>query len=440
MNRCRWVLLATWALLATSASIRADTTNNLSALAFTATSLTLQDEGNLLSPGGLTDDLLGELPTGDIGPIGLDLDDADGDQMVRQTAENPVAGDEILVDVFITGGASTLQGFAVTLGWDPDELTFVRYQPAGVFSLAIGLTTPTVVTATDSMVALSTVILGPPGGSADAGTGGQATFSVNEGFSGVARVTVLAGKLGTDDVEIGSGAAYVVIGGHTVVELPTGDIGPIGLDLDDADGDQMVRQTAAAAGDQITVDLFITAGASQIQGFAATLDWDPAEVTFVSYAPAGVFSSAAGLTTPAAVTAEDNTVALSTVLLGAGAVGSADAGTGGLATFSVNEGFSGVTTITLSAGSLGIDEVTIGPGAAFVLIGGVEPVVELTPAEASNFDGDSTVGFGDFLVFAGGFGGTSDDPDFDARLDLDGDGIVGFGDFLIFAGVFGETI
>lgn len=74
------------------------------------------------------------------------------------------------------------------------------------------------------------------------------------------------------------------------------------------------------------------------------------------------------------------------------------------------------------------------------MIGGASAVVELTPAEAANFDGDPTVGFGDFLIFAGGFGGVSTDADFDSRLDLDGDGAIGFSDFLMFVAVFGQTL
>jgi sugar lactone lactonase YvrE len=75
--------------------------------------------------------------------------------------------------------------------------------------------------------------------------------------------------------------------------------------------------------------------------------------------------------------------------------------------------------------------------AGAVVVGGT---VAKTPEEAANFDGDATVGFGDFLVFAGGFGSQSSDDGFDPRLDLDGDGAVGFGDFLMFAAVFGQTI
>ena len=55
-----------------------------------------------------------------------------------------------------------------------------------------------------------------------------------------------------------------------------------------------------------------------------------------------------------------------------------------------------------------------------------------------DFDGDGTVGFSDFLLFASAFGLSQGDAGYDARFDLDGDGTVGFGDFLIFAGSFGQ--
>ncbi len=56
----------------------------------------------------------------------------------------------------------------------------------------------------------------------------------------------------------------------------------------------------------------------------------------------------------------------------------------------------------------------------------------------SDFDGDGTVGFTDFLLFAGVFGLSQDDAGYHARFDLDGDGTIGFGDFLIFASAFGK--
>jgi len=64
----------------------------------------------------------------------------------------------------------------------------------------------------------------------------------------------------------------------------------------------------------------------------------------------------------------------------------------------------------------------------------------MTPAEvgdrptlSGDFDGDGSVSFGDFFLFADGFGGTS------PELDLDGSGRVDFADFFLFADAFGQT-
>ena len=59
-------------------------------------------------------------------------------------------------------------------------------------------------------------------------------------------------------------------------------------------------------------------------------------------------------------------------------------------------------------------------------------------APTPDFDGDSTVGFTDFLLFAAQFGLSHGDAGYDARYDLDGDGTIGFADFLIFANAFGK--
>ena len=59
------------------------------------------------------------------------------------------------------------------------------------------------------------------------------------------------------------------------------------------------------------------------------------------------------------------------------------------------------------------------------------------PFSTTDFDGDGTVGFSDFLKFAAQFGLSQGDTGYDARFDLDGDDAVGFSDFLIFAGSFG---
>ena len=58
-------------------------------------------------------------------------------------------------------------------------------------------------------------------------------------------------------------------------------------------------------------------------------------------------------------------------------------------------------------------------------------------ALTADFDGDGTVGFGDFLQFAQQFGLSPGDAGYEARFDLDGNGTIGFGDFLVFANAFG---
>ena len=57
----------------------------------------------------------------------------------------------------------------------------------------------------------------------------------------------------------------------------------------------------------------------------------------------------------------------------------------------------------------------------------------------ADFDGDGTVGFGDFLQFAAQFGLSQGDAGYDAKFDLDGNGAIDFGDFVIFAGAFGTS-
>jgi YVTN family beta-propeller protein len=59
--------------------------------------------------------------------------------------------------------------------------------------------------------------------------------------------------------------------------------------------------------------------------------------------------------------------------------------------------------------------------------------------EAADFDGSGRVDFPDFLIFAGGFGKSTSDIGFDARLDFSGNGTVDFPDFLVFAQAFGTS-
>ena len=61
-------------------------------------------------------------------------------------------------------------------------------------------------------------------------------------------------------------------------------------------------------------------------------------------------------------------------------------------------------------------------------------------ASIPDFDGDGTIGFGDFVIFAGVFGARQGDEKYEATHDLNGDGEIGFSDFVIFAQNFGKDV
>ena len=61
-------------------------------------------------------------------------------------------------------------------------------------------------------------------------------------------------------------------------------------------------------------------------------------------------------------------------------------------------------------------------------------------ASIPDFDGDGTIGFGDFVIFAGVFGARQGDEKYDATHDLNGDGEIGFSDFLIFSENYGKSV
>ena len=61
-------------------------------------------------------------------------------------------------------------------------------------------------------------------------------------------------------------------------------------------------------------------------------------------------------------------------------------------------------------------------------------------ASIPDFDGDGTIGFGDFLKFAAKFGLRQGDVGYDAQFDLNDDAEIGFVDFLIFAENFGKEV
>ncbi len=66
--------------------------------------------------------------------------------------------------------------------------------------------------------------------------------------------------------------------------------------------------------------------------------------------------------------------------------------------------------------------------------------IDPATAEPSDFDGNRTIGFPDFLLFAEHYNRQAGRLGFDPTYDLDGDFRIGFSDFLIFVGRYGESL
>ena len=107
------------------------------------------------------------------------------------------------------------------------------------------------------------------------------------------------------------------------------------------------------------------------------------------------------------------------------------------------EGTLSVTNVATDSTGRVATNLTLGkhPGVITIEVAVAElapKFIYATGKATTDFDGDGTVGFSDFLKFAAQFGLNQSDVEYDARFDLDGDGAIGFGDFLIFAIAFGK--
>ena len=210
----------------------------------------------------------------------------------------------------------------------------------------------------------------------------------------------------------------------SVIKQPIGE-GPIGLvalDLDLSAGDQQQREDASpGTGKNVIIQIVAISGVQGSVGFQLVLQYDPAVLEWSGFQAQDIFASAALI--PSAPV--DGTVTVNAAILGGTA--SKDTGIIGLATFKVIGDIPEETRIKIISASYDTP-VAVGSGGAIVAIGGAPALPD------PDFDDDGSVGFTDFILFAGAFGSQ------DATFDLNGDGQVGFPDFLAFAIAFGKPI
>ena len=102
--------------------------------------------------------------------------------------------------------------------------------------------------------------------------------------------------------------------------------------------------------------------------------------------------------------------------------------------------FSTVADVTGREFTLGIKRVTLAESAASSDVVTTTDAIAFNATPSPDFDGDGTVGFSDFLAFAGQYGSKRGDGRYQAKYDLDGNGAIGFSDFLIFANSYGQQV
>lgn len=269
-------------------------------------------------------------------------------------------------------------------------------------------------------------------------SGGNLGAATVMATNGVATTTISSGTAGTFTVTASTSGAVdqtaKIVAQATSTEVPTGPAGPVALDLDLTTGDQGTRQSATtpSIGDVVEVDLVAVSGALDAVGVNVVLSFDSQALSFKGFAATDIFTSALPITVPGS-----GSVQISLALLGTSAT--KDAGSIGTVSFTVESGFSGSTSVVLTSAEYGTSSGTqtldIGAGGAIALFGG-----GASSGPSPDLNGDGSVGFPDFLIFAQAFGQSSGDPGYNASADLNSDGNIGFPDFLVFAQAFGQPV
>ncbi len=179
--------------------------------------------------------------------------------------------------------------------------------------------------------------------------------------------------------------------------------------------DGVTTGTVSGRGTTIAIEVFATGVRTSLRGVSLKFDFDPSLLTYVK-----AENSAFALSVPEGSVGVNLAATSPVTLASSGFLARAEFET--VADVSGREFAIGIESATLAESSVSSDVLRTSRETSF------------NSAPSPDFDGDGTVGFSDFLAFAGSFGSSPGDARYEARFDLDADGSVAFSDFLIFAG------
>jgi hypothetical protein len=398
----------------------------------------------------------------DTAVLSVDLDPSDGDQGLSSLSGVEV-GQQVSVDVYIDG-ASDLSGVALKLRYDADILRFVdaadgvagrtnflRQEGALVVWLFPLLREP--------VLEYGGAILGATAATAPDGGGFLARFrfEISAQFEGAQIIIeeAILKSIGGEDI------LQPLLSAKLAPPVFAAQVkGPISIDLDNQAGDQeLFHKGFIGAGDQVVADFYINfdkigdGSFKDLSNYSLTVEFDPDQLDYVSYAPAtsqeaNVLIAGGGNVPVLPAITTDGKVSFGNAILGPIAATAPDtSGFIGQLTFTAKAGFSRTDLLVTSYAYKSVDapqqETT-----ALVLARLSDAEIEFsTPVSSGSgavtaakvdFDGSGAVDFGDFFAFADLFGQPATGAA--AAFDLDGSGTVDFGDFFSLADLFGQSV
>ncbi|MBN62681.1 MAG: hypothetical protein CME20_15095, partial [Gemmatimonadetes bacterium] len=377
--------------------------------------------------------------------VTLDLDENAGDQ--GRDKRELAAGETISISVY-GSGLQDLTGVSLGLSFDPEQLTFEEAlsQGTGEANLllsqeeAIPLFLPARLRENAdgsgaSQVEYGGAILSPTGNTAANGQGllGILRFTALEGYSGATVTlaeTIFNSLGGTQDTLQTRPTALLT----PPLDLLSTEKGTFSFDFDPGSA-TLFHRGEVEKGEEINVEVYIN-DISQLVNYSITLLFDPEQLNYVTWSGQNFLASSGGLAIELDPLVTEESANVGGAILGPAAE-QAVSGSHlvGSFTFSTKDAFTetDLVLVSYSTKAFGGEQVEV-ESSIFARLT-TEVLSSATAAGATNadFDGDGSVGFGDFFLFADAFGAVLPD----LRYDLDGDGDIGFGDFFVFADVFG---